>query len=505
MNTLYTAPLQNEIVLWWEQPENSPADAVYTVTLGEKEIYAGDRTHCKAEGLNPGTEYSFRLKMGEETIAETVCATRKENAVHLVTDYGAAGDGKTVNTAALQRALDACGPDEEVVVPAGVYLTGGLRLHSDMRLRLEKGAEIRGTENPEDYLPKLHSRFEGTEMECYQSVLNLGELDSAAGPNCRNVLIYGEGTISGGGQTLAKNIIERERILQADYLQELENGIEAFESRDTVPGRSRGRLINLSNCENVHITGLTLMNGASWNVHMVYSRGIVTDHCEFRSEGVWNGDGWDPDSSEDCTLFASHFHTGDDSVAIKSGKNPEGNRINRPTKHIRVFDCQSDYGLGIAIGSEMSGGVEDVKIWHCDLAHSMYGVQIKATKKRGGYVRDVHVRDCVLSRFLATAVLYNDDGEGSDVPPVFENFSCERVNMTGWSREYWEKEDHPVPAISVAGFDVPGYEARHLCFRDCDLSRDGGIALKYCRDVTMENISAAKEYDRSVSFWHGQT
>ena len=74
------------------------------------------------------------------------------------------------------------------------------------------------------------------------------------------------------------------------------------------------------NCRDVRITGLTLQNGASWNVHMIYSRNIVTDHCVFRSEGVWNGDGWDPDSSEDCTLFACRFFTGDDAVAIKSNK-----------------------------------------------------------------------------------------------------------------------------------------------------------------------------------------
>lgn len=95
---------------------------------------------------------------------------------------------------------------------------------------------------------------------------------------------------------------------------------------------------------------------------MVYCDNIQTDHCVFESEGVWNGDGWDPDSSTNCTLFASEFHTGDDAVAIKSGKNPEGNEIGRPCAHIKVFDCRIGYGHGICIGSEMSGGVEDVQI-----------------------------------------------------------------------------------------------------------------------------------------------
>ena len=107
---------------------------------------------------------------------------------------------------------------------------------------------------------------------------------------------------------------------------------------------------------------------------MIYCDDIVTDHCTLRSGGIWNGDGWDPDSSTNCTLFATEFETEDDSVAIKSGKNPEGNAINRPTKHICVFDCHSNGGHGICIGSEMSGGVADVQIWDCDIAASSNGM-----------------------------------------------------------------------------------------------------------------------------------
>ena len=95
-----------------------------------------------------------------------------------------------MNTATLQAAIDDCGPDQEVYFPAGVYRTGGLRLHSDMAVHLAKGAVLQGTDDPMDYLPKIESRFEGAHQMCYQSLLNLGELHADAGPNCRNVLIY---------------------------------------------------------------------------------------------------------------------------------------------------------------------------------------------------------------------------------------------------------------------------------------------------------------------------
>ena len=484
----FFAALDTELTLWWDQPDRAPTPARYTVLLDGKPAAETERTHCQITGLAPETEYCAQVCLGSEPIAEisvrTAAARRKIDVTQ--PPYSAVGDGKTMNTAALQSALDACGPEEEVYLPAGMYLTGGLRLHSDMALHLAEGAVLRGTDDPRDYLPKIRSRFEGIEQECYQSLLNLGELHSDAGPNCRNVLIYGRGTICGGGQKLALNVIETERALLADYIAPLGDKVKECENDNTIPGRARGRLINLSNCEHVRISGLTLQNGASWNVHMVYSRDIVTDHCVFRSEDVWNGDGWDPDSSEDCTLFASEFHTGDDSVAIKSGKNPEGNVINRPTRNIRVFDCVSEYGLGIAIGSEMSGGVEDVKLWDCDLRHSLYGVQIKGTKKRGGYVRGVSVRDCALPRFVVQAVTYNDDGEGSPTPPVFSDFRCERVRFTGWGRNYWEKEDHPLPVIDITGFDAPGYEVRDAAFIQCAAEREADIQLKHCRNVTVE-------------------
>ena len=483
MNLFYSVS-DTQLTLWWDQA--AQAGAWYTVLLNNEIRDTVSHTHCTICGLQPGESYPVCVKTGDTLIGEELITMAKTPRRLNVRDFGAAGDGRTMDTAALQAALDACGRDEEVWFPAGTYLTGALRLHSDMKVHLDRDATIQGTANPEDYLPKIWSRFEGVEQECYQSLLNLGTLDHAAGPNCRNVFIYGVGKICGGGQTLAMRTIETERERLKDYLAALGDKVRECENDDTIPGRARGRLINLSNCENIRISGLTLENGASWNVHMIYSRKIITDHCTFRSEEVWNGDGWDPDSSENCTLFACEFHTGDDSVAIKSGKNPEGNAINRPTRNIRIFDCKSAFGLGIAIGSEMSGGVEDVHIWDCDLEHSLYGIQIKGTKKRGGYVRNITVRDCRLSRFLCCAVLYNDDGEGSPVPPIFSDMVCERVHLTGWARNYWEPELHAMPCIDLTGFDVPGYEARNLRFIDCTMGKDATIVLRHCREISMD-------------------
>lgn len=478
------------VTLYWDMPKGRKTETVYTVYQGDEAVGTTKRTHYTIEQLIPDTDYQFKVTADNTLIGNcslhTVCKRKRID----VTLYGAVGDGKTMNTAALQSAINACGSDEELYFPAGEYLTGALRLHSEMAIYLEEGAVLQGTDKPEDYLPRILSRFEGTEMMCYSSLLNLGNLDHDSGPNCHDVLIYGKGTIASGGQVLAMRIIESEREALKDYLAANQELVDTCENDSTIPGRVRPRLINLSNCQDVRITGLTLKNGASWNVHMIYCDHIVTDHCTFISEGVWNGDGWDPDSSTNCTLFAGKFYTEDDSVAIKSGKNPQGNIINRPSSHIRVFDCYSACGHGICMGSEMSGGIEDIRIWDCDLSNSLNGIEIKGTKKRGGYVRDIEVQDCVLPRLMIHTVGYNDDGIPAKHPPVFERCRFKRLKITGRAlnhREQWTWSN--VTPIELAGFEEAGYELREITFRDCTLGGGGQtIQLSNCKKVTFENI-----------------
>ena len=493
-NGLTACCTDTTITLFWDKPAAAGAAESYTVLRDGTAAVRTDRTHARLEGLCPASSYSLSVCWRGGSLGPLCVSTTptKHRLDVTAAPYFAAGDGTTPDTTALQRAIDDCGAEDCVYLPAGIYRTGALRLHSNMELFVDEGAVLQGTADPEDYLPRIPSRFEGTELECYSSLLNLGTLDHTAGPNCENVILRGKGTISSGGKLLARRIIEREREALKEYLAQNAALVATCENADTIPGRVRPRLVNLSNCRNVWMEGLTFENGASWNLHLIYSDQIVTDHCIIRSDGVWNGDGWDPDSSTNCTLFACEFFTGDDAVAIKSGKNPEGNRIARPTEHIRVFDCHSSFGHGICIGSEMSGGVSDVKIWDCDLAASTSGLEIKATKKRGGYVRDVEVRDCILSHAMVHSVAYNDDGIGSPVPPVLENFRYERVTLLG---RYIDHDHvwHPCPAIELKGFNQPGYEVRNVQFQDIVLADAGGpeqsIRMQHCLDVHFDGVT----------------
>ncbi len=482
---------EDSVTLYWRKPAYEAG--TYTLAMDGKKAGETLKTYYKFEGLEAGREYRFGISCAEAEAELTVSTKAARKRIDITqAPYGAAGDGRTMNTAALQRAIDDCGAGDAVYVPAGVFLTGALRLHSDMELYLEEGAVLQGTDNPDDYLPRIWSRFEGIEQECYSSLLNLGTMNHEDGYNCRNVTIRGGGVIASGGKTLAKRVIEAERERLGAELEALGERIAEYEKPETIPGRVRPKLVNISNSQNIVLSGVTFRDGACWNVHMIYSDHVVTQGCTFYSTDVWNGDGWDPDSSTNCTIFNCMFYTGDDSVSIKSGKNPEGNRIARPAEHIWVFDCKCAFGHGITIGSEMSGGVRDVDIWDCDMGQSMCGIEIKGTRKRGGYVKEVHVRDCVAARVLFHSVRYNDDGAGAKEPPVFENCCFERMRILG---EYFSHASEWVEceAIELAGFEEPGHELKDITLRDVVIgserkSRRQSISLQCCENITLERI-----------------
>lgn len=488
----------DKIMLYWDLPENYEKDNSFVVLSGDKCVGKTSDFHFEAGGLMADSEYVFSVCMknadGEDIkIGEIACRTCSEKKRIDITKppYSAKGDGKTLNTECIQRAIDDCGIDECVYIPEGDFLCGALRLHSDVEIYLEKDAILHGTSNVEDYQPKIKSRFEGIEMMCYSALLNIGVLDRESGYTCENVRILGEGTICGGGAELAENVISVETVLLKDYMESLGDKIKECESPKTIPGRPRPRLINISCAQNILISGVTIMNGSSWNVHMIYSDSVVTHNCAFHSEKVSNGDGWDPDSSSNCTIFGCDFYTGDDAVAVKSGKNPEGNIINIPCKNIRVFDCVSHFGHGVTIGSEISGGIENIKIWNCDMKIAARGIEIKGTKKRGGYVKNVRVSYCDVARIMMHSVTYNDDGEAAPTAPIFENCTFENLNIYAVMHEKDGRVEE-CEAIKIEGFDSGEHSVKNIRFKNITMKNNGvsPIYLKNCKKISFENVSA---------------
>ena len=473
--TIYHYTTFDSAAIWWDKQEYT----FYVIKVNGSEAGKTTKTHFEFEELLSDKEYyieilSFNNEKDAKEAEKTDLTFRTKKAKNKIditkAPYNAVGDRKTMNTAAIQKALDDCDAESYVYVPEGIFLTGGLRMHSDTELIVSEKGVIQGTADEKDYLPKIKSRFEGTEMMCYSSLINMGELDRNGGFSAENIIIRGKGTIAGGGQKLANRIIEVETENLKDYMASLGEKLKECETEHTIPGRLRGRLINMSNARNIVVANVRLREGASWNVHMIYCENIVTHGVDLYSRGVWNGDGWDPDSSTNCTLFGTSFYTGDDSVAVKSGKKPEGNIVNKPTRNIKVFDCVCTWGHGIAIGSEMSGGVDGVYIWDCDLENSAYGVLVKGTRKRGGYVKNIEVTDCILPRVEIASVNYNDDGEAAPTAPVFSDFRYKNLTLTGYALNFFKDIHEYVNPIEITGFGENGFDIKNISFE--------GISMK---------------------------
>ena len=493
---LNTLVFENTIIIYWDRIDLKD-NARYKLLLNEKTVGFTRKTHYTFEGLTPLTEYQIKvfiesLDKCEEVGSLRVTTEAKKQRIDITqAPYCAVGDGKTLNTVSIQKAIDDCGKDDCVYIPKGKFLSGALRLHSDMELYLDEEAILLGSTNVNDYLPKINSRFEGLEMQCLSSLVNIGELDKNAGYTTHNVIIRGKGKIVGGGNILSQNVIDSESLVLQEYIQALGDKIGEYERKDTIAGRVRPRLINISNAQNVVICGVGIEKAPSWNIHIIYSDNVVTCGCKFESFGIRNGDGWNPDSSTNCTIFNCEFEVGDDCIAIKSGKNPEGNIIGKPCKNIKVFDCKSEKGHGIAIGSELSGGIDGVYVWDCNFEKSLCGLHIKTTKKRGGYVKNVFVDNTKIASINIRTVHYNDDGESSNKITVFDNIALNNVYIAGVIY-LDEKRNEPCEAIVIAnqGFIMKRISMNNIIIGDSQFTNID--ALDSFNEVTLTNITCVK-------------
>ncbi|WP_170113669.1 glycoside hydrolase family 28 protein [Mucilaginibacter yixingensis] len=394
-------------------------------------------------------------KLSPASISTKFTTNAKGRVLNII-DFGAKGDDVTLNTQAIQKAINECPKGGAVLIPAGTFLSGALYLKGFMTLKVAKGGILKGSINEADYLPMYNNRFEGWEMKTYASLINAGVMNHDGGFVVEQLSIQGEGTIRGGGTPLAKQMIDKAGL------------------------RGRGRLFCLMNCKNVELQGLNIENSPCWTIHYIYSKGVNCHDLNIVST-AHNGDGLDPDSSDDSFIFNCTFSTGDDCIAIKSGKNPEGYIIGKPTCNVRITDCDFAKGHGISIGSEMSGGVSGVLVRDCKAGPLLHGMQIKGTKDRGGYVKDVTVMDCALQQItIFSAVNYNNDGAAAPVLPTFENFSFSNIDLTG----ALIKE----PVIDINGFNDPQHKLRNVVFQKINLPEDAAVKITDADNVSFQNV-----------------
>jgi polygalacturonase len=366
-----------------------------------------------------------------------------------IESFGAKQDGTAIETqSAIMAAIDSANAigGASVLVPAGTWLTGPIELKSNVQLIVDKGATLKFSTDYNHYLPAVLTRWEG--VDCY----NLKPLIYAY--NQTNVGISGKGIIDGQGSEniwwfmkgraeygwkeglISQELGGRDRLLEADR-----NQTPVEERQMTIEDGLRPQLINIYKCNNVVIEGVTLRNSPFWVIHPLMVNGLTVRNVTIESHGP-NSDGCDPESCQNVLIEDCFFDTGDDCIAIKSGRNQDGRRWAMPSENIYVRNCRMKNGHGgVVLGSEISGGYKNLWVENCKMSSPELDrvIRIKTSDCRGGVIENVWVRDIEVGECREAVLKINLKYEPKEVcnrdfPPVVKNINLQ--NITSQKSKY---------------------------------------------------------------------
>ncbi|MFT3739490.1 MAG: glycoside hydrolase family 28 protein [Breznakibacter sp.] len=346
-----------------------------------------------------------------------------------VKDFGGIGDGTELNTEAFAKAVDALSQKGggRLVVPSGVWLTGPIELKSNIDLHLENKAIILFSPD-KDLYPLVETSFEGLDTRRCQSPVS--------GKDLENVAITGSGAIDGNGhywrplkkQKVNEGLWKRAtsqggafkrddywmpsaQYLHGDTISDMNvpRHLQTDEEWASVRDFLRPVMISLQNCTNVYLQGVIFQNSPAWNIHPLMCENVIIDGIQVRNPSyAQNGDGLDLESCRNVIVVNSTFDVGDDGICIKSGKDEDGRKRNRPCENIIVDNCTVFKGHGgFVVGSEMSGGVRNISVSNCQFLGTDVGLRFKSRRGRGGIVENIHITNIGMFEIATEPIHFN--------------------------------------------------------------------------------------------------
>ena len=391
-----------------------------------------------------------------------------------ISAHGAVGDGRTLNTKAIQSAIDACAASGggTVVVPKGVFVTGSIFLKQGVNLSVEKNAVLKGSQNTNDY-PWIDTRIAGLEMKWPAALINADGVT--------NLQITGTGTIDGSGETWWREYWS---------VRALEKG--GIDPHFKVP---RPRLVHIIRSGKVLVKDVTLKDSAFWNLQLTYCDGVEVRGIKVRVPGgklrAASTDGIDVDSTRNVLIAGCDIECDDDAICLKSGRDADGLRVNRPTENVLIRDCLVTRGAGlVVIGSETAGGIRHVRVENCRAGAACDEVvRFKTRMGRGGVVEDI-VYENIQAEGVRRVFSFNMDAfattwlpEKFRTPvspekgtPVFRNITVR--NLTAKNCE---------SAGNIVG--LSGSPILHLKLQNVDIQNaTKGFVVKNTREFLCENV-----------------
>ena len=388
---------------------------------------------------NPYLKYTQNLPFAMPEVK----APEFPGRVFNLSDYGAKGDGTTLCTDAFAKAIDELSAKGggKLIGPQGVWFTGPIVLKSNVNLHLEKGAVILFS-GDETLYPIIKTSFEGLETRRCQSPL------SANG--AVNIAVTGQGAIDGNGicwRPLKKSkvtasqwknftsqggVFKRDDLwfpsegyLKGDSIAQMNvpQGLKTDAEWESIRKFLRPVLVSLVNCKNVLLKDVIFQNSPAWNIHPLLCENIIIDNVLARNPSyAQNGDGLDLESCKNALIVNSTFDAGDDGICIKSGKDADGRRRGRPCENVVVDGCTVFQGHGgFVVGSEMSGGVRNILVQHCQFLGTDVGLRFKSCRGRGGVVSNIFIRNISMFDIQADAITFDLYYGGKSVVEAMES------------------------------------------------------------------------------------
>ena len=347
--------------------------------------------------------------------------------------FGAVGDGKTSCTDAIRKAIAACraAGGGRVVVPDGRFLTGAVRLESGVNLHLGDRATLAFSSDLREY-PIVFTRWEGVEL------MNVSPFIYAY--DVENIAITGGGTLDGQADAdhwwnwrlPSPGTTGRDRPARTRLIEMQAKGVPVAERVFGAADYLRPNFIQPYHSRNILIDGVTVVNSPMWEIHPVLCRSVTVRNVNIRSHGP-NNDGCNPESCRDVLIDGCTFDTGDDCIALKSGRNDDGRRLNVPVENVVIRNCTMKDGHGgVVIGSEISGGARNVFAEKCQMNSPQLdrALRIKTNSVRGGLIEGVYMRDVTVGEVAEAVVTINffyEEGEGGKYLPTVKDIDVRNV------------------------------------------------------------------------------
>jgi polygalacturonase len=382
-----------------------------------------------------------------------------------ITGFGAVGDGKTSNTSALQALIDKVAKEGggTVVVPEGTFLTGALFFKQGVNLYIEKNGTLKGSVEQNDY-PQVKTRWEGIDRVWTSALLNFTDMTG--------VDVGGDGTVDGSGDVW---------LARSGFVRRAPGQVQPPPPQG--PRYGRPRMICFQNCKRVRISRVRLRQEAVWCLHILYSQDVIVDGIDIKCDhNIPSADGIDIDSSRKVRVRNVEIDNNDDSITIKSGKDEDGLRVNRPSEDIIIENSRFHHGGSVvAMGSETSGGIRNVTVRHCTAdSDNAAPIRFKTQPSRGGVVENITYSDIVLKD---TRQAFEFNLEWRMVPPIappakvlpiVRNVTIRNVRGT-------------VKSVGVM-HGLAGSPILNVKFEKCDITADKGFVIENVRHVDLSGL-----------------